>query len=89
VTTTPNPEQGPSSAADDQHVDQGPGVGQGLGEAGPTDDQAREVGVSAAVERGPAELSSEGDPVPDNPNISLEDREPARSIDDLPPGRPA
>lgn len=46
-------------------------------------DEDREVGVRAAVERGPAELSDEGDPVPDLPHISLEDREPARSTDEL------
>lgn len=83
MTTTPNPEQGPSSAADDAAVDQDTGLGQGLGDAGATEEPAREVGVTAAVERGPAELSSEGDPVPDNPHIALEDRDPARSTDDL------
>jgi len=84
VTTSPNPEQGPSTSADEAHVDQSAGVGEGLGAAGAgSDDDGREFGVTAAVERGPAELSSEGDPVPDNPNITLEDREPARSTDDL------
>lgn len=85
--TTSNPEQGPSSGADEQHVEQAAGSGQGLpeGGGGAADDAAgREVGVTAAVERGPAELSSDGDPVPDNPHIALEDREPARSTDELP-----
>ena len=56
----------------------------GQGETGSdvSSDQ-REVGVRAAVERGPAELSSEGEPVRDVPHASLEDREPARSTDDL------
>jgi hypothetical protein len=83
VTTTPNPEQGPSTEAGGGHVDQDAGAGQGLGEAGATDNPTREVGVTAAVERGPAQLSSDGDPVPDNPHIALEDRKLARSTDDL------
>jgi hypothetical protein len=83
VTKNPNPEQGPSTAADGAQVEQDTGLGQGPGDAEATDDAEREVGVTAAVERGPAELSSEGDPVPDNPHIALEDREPARSTDDL------
>ena len=86
--STSNPEQGPSTTADEQHVEQAAGSGQGLPEGGDgaagDDGGGREVGVTAAVERGPAELSSEGDPVPDNPHIALEDREPARSTDDLP-----
>lgn len=83
--TNPNPEQVPPSAADEADVDQGPGVGQGLGDSGAAaEDSGREVGVTAAVERGPAERSAEGDPVPDTPHIALEDREPARSTDDLP-----
>jgi hypothetical protein len=87
--STPNPEQGPSTTADEQHVEQEAGSGQGLPEGGggaAGDGAGREVGVTAAVERGPAELSSEGDPVPDTPHIALEDREPARSTDDLPHG---
>ena len=84
--STSNPEQGPASSADEQHVEQAAGSGQGLPEGGGSagEGAGREVGVTAAVERGPAELSAEGDPVPDNPHIALEDREPARSTDDLP-----
>ncbi len=80
---TSNPEQGPSTAADESSVDQDTGVGTSLGADGASEEPAREVGVRAAVERGPAELSTEGDPVPENPHISLEDREPARSTDEL------
>ena len=83
---TPNPEQGPSTAADERRVEQATGSGEGVQEGGAEDSEGREVGVTAAVERGPAELSSEGDPVPDTPHIALEDREPARSTDDLPTG---
>ena len=84
MTTTPNPEHVPPTTADEAHVEQATGTGEGLGEAGAADEgPAREVGVTAAVERGPAELSSEGDPVPDNPNTTLEGREPARSTDEL------
>jgi hypothetical protein len=85
---TPDPEQGPSTSADQQHVEQATGSGSGLpeGGGGGGDSGVREVGVTAAVERGPAELSSEGDPVPDNPHIALEGREPARSTDELPTG---
>jgi hypothetical protein len=85
--STPNPEQGPSTGADEQHIEQAAGTGQGLPEGGGgASGEGREVGVTAAVERGPAELSSDGDPVPENPHIALEDREPARSTDDLPHG---
>ncbi len=83
TTTTPNREQGPSTEAGGGHVDQDAGAGQGLGEGGAADDSTREVGVTAAVERGPAELSSERDPVPDSPHIALENRKLARSTDDL------
>lgn len=78
-----NPEQGPTTAADEAHVEQVSGSGQGAEGGAGTDEQEREVGVTAAVERGPAELSSEGEPVREDPHISLEDREPARSTDDL------
>ncbi len=77
-----NPEQGPSSAAEDAVVDQAPGSGSAL-EGASGEDESRPVGVTAAVERGPAELSDEGEPVRDNPHTSLEDREPARSTDEL------
>jgi hypothetical protein len=75
-------EQGPD---DGPVVEQQTGAAAGAEGGGDAGDTAteREVGVTAAVERGPAELSSEGDPVPDNPHISLEDREPARSTDEL------
>ena len=49
--------------------------------ADPPDSPAREVGITAAVERGPAELPSEGDPVRDD--ARERDREPARSTDEL------
>jgi hypothetical protein len=68
---------------DEPAVEQQTGAAAGAQGSGDDDGPAREVGVTAAVDRGPAELSSEGDPVPDNPHISLEDREPARSTDDL------
>ncbi len=69
---------------DDRVVEQHTGTAAGAeGGADSEDTGTREVGIAAAVERGPAELSSEGDPVPDNPHISLEDREPARSTDEL------
>jgi hypothetical protein len=67
---------GPADAV----VPQSPGVGSGAeSSADSPDPPAREVGVTAAVERGPAELSSEGDPEPDDDR----DREPARSTDEL------
>ncbi len=72
-----------TGAADDVQVGQQTGAGEGLGAAGAGEDDGREVGVTAAVERGPAETSSEGAPVRENPHISLEGREPARSTDDL------
>ena len=72
-----------TGAADDVQVGQQTGAGESLGADGGGQDNDREVGVTAAVERGPAELSSEGAPVRDNPNTTLEDREPARSTDDL------
>jgi hypothetical protein len=74
-------------AADDAAVDQRTGAGSGAsGEpvAEPSGGGGgRDVGIPAAVERGPAETTTEGEPVPENPHISLEDREPARSTDDL------
>ena len=73
----------PVGPADDAVVEQQPGTGSGAEGGGGQDGPDREVGVTAAVERGPAELSSEGDPVPEHPHASLEDREPARSTDDL------
>lgn len=82
MTSPSNPDD--PGAADDAHVDQHTGSGSSLGDAAATEGAAeREFGVRGAVERGPAETSSQGDPVPDNPNISLEDREPARSTDEL------
>lgn len=78
-----NPEQGATTAADETDVEQATGSGQGVEGGAGNDEQQREVGVTAAVERGPAELSSEGEPVHEDPHISLEDREPARSTDDL------
>ena len=56
----------------------------GLGDDGQLSGGEREFGVRAAVERGPAELSDEGEPVRDLPHASLEDGEPARSTDELP-----
>ncbi len=67
--------------ADDAHVAQTSGAGEGLETSQPAGGGAeREVGITAAVERGPAELSDEGDPVPDVPHT---EDEPARSTDDL------
>ncbi len=74
-----DPETGPSTAADGPDVDQSIGSsGSNIGDSG-----GRPVGVTAAVERGLAELSDEGEPVRDNPHASLEDAQPARSTDDL------
>ncbi len=74
-------------AAADQHAGAADpaGTGGNPGDTGGTDDTGtgREVGVTAAVERGPAETSPAADPVPDHPHASLQDREPARSTDDL------
>lgn len=70
--------------ADDAVVEQSAGTASGAeGGADSEDPPAREFGVTAAVERGPAELSSEGDPVPDERETRLQDREPARSTDEL------
>ena len=76
--TTPGP-------ADDASVTQTPGEASGLPTSQPAGGgHEREVGVSAAVERGPAETSSEGDPVPDDePAGTSSEREPARSTDEL------
>jgi hypothetical protein len=69
--------------ADDAHVAQTAGVGEGLETSQPAGGgHEREVGVAAAVERGPAELSDEGAPVPETPHTG-DDDEPARSTDDL------
>ena len=82
------PDDAPGAADDatvDQHTSEAAGTagtGASAGESGDTD-TSREVGVTAAVERGPAETSSDADPVPDHPHASLEDRESARSTDDL------
>ncbi len=76
-----NPETGPSTGADEPAVDQS--IGNSSSSGGSDDSDRRSVGVTAAVERGPAELSGEGEPVRDNPHVSLEDAEPARSTDDL------
>ncbi len=80
-----NPEQGPSFAADNATVEQETGAASGLEGAGQShgDSDAGPVGVTAAVERGPAELSDQGEPVRENPHASLESREPARSTDEL------
>jgi hypothetical protein len=76
----PPAEPGP---VDDAQVDQRPGGAEGLSDAQPGDGSEREVGVTAAVERGPAELSSEGEPVHEDEHISLTGEEPARSTDEL------
>ena len=77
------PETGPSEDADEARVEQSTGTASDLGEAEGGDAPHREVGVTAAVERGPAELSDEGEPVREDPHASTEDREPARSTDEL------
>ena len=77
------PESGPSEDADLAGVELSTGTAGDLGEAGAGDAPRREVGVTAAVERGPAELSDEGEPVREDPHASTEDREPARSTDEL------
>lgn len=76
MTSTPGP-------ADDAQVPQTPGAADTDLPSEPTGGgHEREVGVTAAVERGPAELSDEGEPVRETPH-SGEDDEPARSTDDL------
>jgi hypothetical protein len=78
-------------AAVDQHTGEAAGAAGTGGNTGDTGDTGgaddtgggREVGVTAAVERDPAETSSAADPVPDHRHASLQDREPARSTDDL------
>jgi hypothetical protein len=80
-TDVPGPVDDPSVS---QLFGQRSGGDPGGGTGGRDDDSGGpEVGVSAAVERGPAELSSDGEPVPDNPHASLDDAEPARSTDEL------
>jgi hypothetical protein len=82
--TQTSPDDGTGTgAADDAHVGQQTGAGEGLGAAGAGQESEREVGVTAAVERGPAERSSEGAPVREDTHASQEGREPARSTDDL------
>jgi hypothetical protein len=84
MTQNPAPRSADPGPADDANVDQAPGAGSGLPQSPPAGGgHEREVGVTAAVDRGPAETTSDGDPVPDNPHASLDDREPARSTDDL------
>lgn len=69
---------------DDATVDQSAGTASGLPDSEPAGGgHEREVGVGAAVERGPAELSSEGEPVHEDEHVSLTGEEPARSTDDL------
>jgi acyl-CoA thioesterase len=81
--TTPNDRDVPGPA-DDVSVEQQPGQGAGLGaDAGPDPAPHRETGVRSAVDRGPAQTSDEGDPVPEHPHAALEDGEPARSTDEL------
>jgi hypothetical protein len=77
-----NPDQGAGAAADAAEIEQERGSASGAvgGDAGGA---SPPVGVTAAVERGPAELSGEGEAVPENPHASLEDREPSRSTDGL------
>lgn len=80
MNATPDNPPGP---ADDAAVDQAPGTARGLPESRPAGGgHEREVGVGPAVERGPAERSSEGDPVPENPHTESTD-DLARSTDDL------
>ncbi len=78
-----DPETGPSTAADGPDVDQSIGSSGSSSGSNIRDSGGRPVGVTAAVERGLAELSDEGEPVRDNPHASLEDAQPARSTDDL------
>ena len=77
----------PSHPADDAAVEQQQGdatPAPGGGDAAqPEDGDSREFGVRAAVERGPAELSSEGEPVRDLPHASLDDAGERRSTDEL------
>lgn len=81
--TTPST-SGQPGPADDAQVPQSPGEGSGLAQSQPAGGgHEREVGVTAAVERGPAELSDEGDPVPTDEHLSITGEEPARSTDEL------
>ena len=69
---------------DDATVEQTAGEGSGLAQSRPAGGgHEREVGVTAAVERGPAELSDEGEPVREDEHVSVTEEEPARSTDDL------
>jgi hypothetical protein len=80
--TTPSSEQHPGPV-DDATVEQSPGEASALPDSQPAGGgHEREVGVTAAVERGPAETSSEGDPVQDDEHVSVTGDEPARSTDD-------
>ena len=74
-----------TNPADEASVDQAAGSATPSDGAATGDDGTggREVGVQAAVERGPAELSDEGEPVRPRPHASLEDADQARSTDDL------
>ena len=81
TTSSTSGQPGP---ADDAQVAQRPGEGTGLAESQPAGGgHEREVGVTAAVERGPAELSDEGEPVRPDEHVSVTGEEPARSTDDL------
>ena len=76
MTSTPGP-------ADDAQVPQAPGVAETDLPSEPTGGgHEREVGVTAAVERGPAELTDEVDDLDEEPDSDA-DAEPARSTDDL------
>ena len=82
TTPTGSDQPGP---ADDAEVAQSPGEGSGLTQSQPTGGgHEREVGVTAAVERGPAELSDEGElERGDDDGDGDGDGEPARSTDEL------
>jgi hypothetical protein len=83
MTQAGKPETGPSEHADTASVPQSTGLA-ASDAAGGDEPDAREVGVTAAVERNaPTGLSDEGDPVRDNPHSALDDHEPAPSTDDL------
>jgi hypothetical protein len=78
-------EQERTGPVDDATVPQEPGAAApapGTEDAAAPGDE-REFGVRGAVERGPAELSDEGEPVPGRPHAALDDADPARSTDDL------
>ena len=68
------------STPDDAHVEQQTGSASPSTDGGGDVDGSRQVGITAAVERGPAETTSD---VESPPDVDDRNREFARSTDDL------